>query len=81
MIYLFQNISDVSLSTHLSLYPLVILTLLTRADTTILTRTFYTIYNPHLILSTVNGSDVYMNSCLYGNGTSFVESLFEDFGE
>ncbi|XP_029923911.1 actin filament-associated protein 1-like 1 isoform X2 [Myripristis murdjan] len=30
---------------------------------------------------TVNGSDVYMNSCLYGNGTgtSFVESLFEDF--
>ena len=22
-----------------------------------------------------------MNSCLYGNGTSFVESLFEDFGE
>uniref|UniRef100_A0A3Q3K580 Actin filament associated protein 1-like 1b n=1 Tax=Monopterus albus TaxID=43700 RepID=A0A3Q3K580_MONAL len=29
----------------------------------------------------VNGSDVYMNSCLYGNGTSFVESLFEDFGE
>ncbi|XP_030010362.1 actin filament-associated protein 1-like 1 isoform X1 [Sphaeramia orbicularis] len=27
----------------------------------------------------VNGSDVYMNSCLYGNGTSFVESLFEDF--
>ncbi|KAK7925892.1 hypothetical protein WMY93_008202 [Mugilogobius chulae] len=27
----------------------------------------------------VNGSDVYMNSCLYGNGTSFVESLFDDF--
>ncbi|XP_017276841.1 actin filament-associated protein 1-like 1 isoform X2 [Kryptolebias marmoratus] len=27
----------------------------------------------------VNGSDVYMNSCLYGNGTSFVESLFEEF--
>ncbi|XP_069002205.1 actin filament-associated protein 1-like 1b isoform X1 [Embiotoca jacksoni] len=27
----------------------------------------------------VNGSDVYMNSYLYGNGTSFVESLFEDF--
>ncbi|XP_061595517.1 actin filament-associated protein 1-like 1 isoform X2 [Cololabis saira] len=27
----------------------------------------------------VNGSDVYMNSGLYGNGTSFVESLFEDF--
>ncbi|CAK6957210.1 actin filament-associated protein 1-like 1 isoform X2 [Scomber scombrus] len=27
----------------------------------------------------VNGSDVYMNSCLYSNGTSFVESLFEDF--
>uniref|UniRef100_A0A3Q3WUV2 Actin filament-associated protein 1-like 1 n=1 Tax=Mola mola TaxID=94237 RepID=A0A3Q3WUV2_MOLML len=27
----------------------------------------------------VNGTDVYMNSCLYGNGTSFVESLFEDF--
>ncbi|XP_034033994.1 actin filament-associated protein 1-like 1 isoform X2 [Thalassophryne amazonica] len=26
-----------------------------------------------------NGSDVYMNSCLYGNGTSFVESLFDDF--
>lgn len=34
-----------------------------------------------LSLFTVNGSDVYMNSCLYGNGTSFVESLFEDFGE
>lgn len=30
--------------------------------------------------SAVTGSDVYMNSCLYGNGTSFVESLFEDFG-
>lgn len=30
---------------------------------------------------TVNGSDVYMNSCLYGNGTSFVESLFDGFGE
>lgn len=29
----------------------------------------------------VNGSEVYMNSCFYGNGTSFVESLFEDFGE
>ncbi|XP_068187544.1 actin filament-associated protein 1-like 1 isoform X2 [Antennarius striatus] len=29
--------------------------------------------------SSVNGSDVYMNSCLYGNGTSFVESLFDDF--
>ncbi|CAL8265732.1 unnamed protein product [Merluccius merluccius] len=28
---------------------------------------------------TGNGSDLYMNSCLYGNGTSFVESLFEDF--
>ncbi|XP_026228355.1 actin filament-associated protein 1-like 1 [Anabas testudineus] len=27
----------------------------------------------------VNGSDVYMNSCLYSNGTSFVEALFEDF--
>ncbi|XP_026184224.1 actin filament-associated protein 1-like 1b [Mastacembelus armatus] len=27
----------------------------------------------------VNGSDVYMNSCFYGNGTSFVESLFEGF--
>ncbi|XP_053187426.1 actin filament-associated protein 1-like 1 isoform X2 [Scomber japonicus] len=27
----------------------------------------------------VNGSDIYMNSCLYSNGTSFVESLFEDF--
>ncbi|KAF3841040.1 hypothetical protein F7725_006902 [Dissostichus mawsoni] len=27
----------------------------------------------------VNGSDVYMNSCLYGNGTSFVESLFDGF--
>lgn len=27
----------------------------------------------------VSGSDVYMNSCLYGNGTSFVESLFEGF--
>ncbi|TNM84735.1 actin filament-associated protein 1-like 1b isoform X1 [Takifugu flavidus] len=27
----------------------------------------------------VHGSDVYMNSCFYGNGTSFVESLFEDF--
>lgn len=37
--------------------------------------------NPQFIFSTVNGSDVYMNSCLYGNGTSFVESLFEDFGE
>ncbi|XP_057676895.1 actin filament-associated protein 1-like 1 isoform X2 [Corythoichthys intestinalis] len=24
-------------------------------------------------------SDVYMNSCLYGNGTSFVESLFDGF--
>lgn len=33
------------------------------------------------LFSTVNGADVYMNSCLYGNGTSFVESLFEDFGE
>lgn len=22
-----------------------------------------------------------MNSCFYGNGTSFVESLFEGFGE
>lgn len=33
------------------------------------------------IFSSVNGSDVYMNSCFYGNGTSFVESLFEDFGE
>ncbi|XP_030216619.1 actin filament-associated protein 1-like 1 [Gadus morhua] len=35
------------------------------------------------ILETVqptgNGSDLYMNSCLYGNGTSFVESLFDDF--
>uniref|UniRef100_G3QAX8 Actin filament-associated protein 1-like 1 n=1 Tax=Gasterosteus aculeatus aculeatus TaxID=481459 RepID=G3QAX8_GASAC len=29
----------------------------------------------------VNGSDVYINSCLYGNGTSFVESLFEDFAD
>lgn len=36
---------------------------------------------PHLIFSAVNGSDVYMNSCFYGNGTSFVESLFEGFGE
>ncbi|KAA8586764.1 hypothetical protein FQN60_000600 [Etheostoma spectabile] len=27
----------------------------------------------------VNRSDLYVNSCLYGNGTSFVESLFEDF--
>ncbi|XP_061755242.1 actin filament-associated protein 1-like 1 isoform X2 [Nerophis ophidion] len=27
----------------------------------------------------VSGSDVYMNSCLYGNGTSFVESLFDHF--
>ncbi|XP_008331479.1 actin filament-associated protein 1-like 1b isoform X1 [Cynoglossus semilaevis] len=27
----------------------------------------------------VSGPDVYMNSCLYSNGTSFVESLFEDF--
>ncbi|XP_077362040.1 actin filament-associated protein 1-like 1 isoform X2 [Festucalex cinctus] len=25
------------------------------------------------------GSDVYVNSCLHGNGTSFVESLFERF--
>ncbi|KAJ3588873.1 hypothetical protein NHX12_009727 [Muraenolepis orangiensis] len=30
---------------------------------------------------TVDGSDLYMNSCLYGNGTSFVESLFDGFGE
>lgn len=37
--------------------------------------------NSQFIFSTVNGSDLYMNSCLYGNGTSFVESLFEDFGE
>lgn len=30
----------------------------------------------------VNGSDfIYMNTSLYGNGTSFVESLFEEFGE
>ncbi|KAM9788533.1 actin filament-associated protein 1-like 1 [Neosynchiropus ocellatus] len=29
----------------------------------------------------VNGADVYMNSCLYGNGTSFVEALFEDFAD
>ncbi len=29
----------------------------------------------------VNGSDLYMNTSLYGNGTSFVESLFEEFGE
>ncbi|KAL0994705.1 hypothetical protein UPYG_G00126040 [Umbra pygmaea] len=29
---------------------------------------------------TVNGSDfIYMNTSLYGNGTSFVESLFEEF--
>uniref|UniRef100_A0A671N5H3 Actin filament associated protein 1-like 1b n=1 Tax=Sinocyclocheilus anshuiensis TaxID=1608454 RepID=A0A671N5H3_9TELE len=27
----------------------------------------------------VNGSDIYMNTSLYGNGTSFVESLFEEF--
>nr|XP_057943060.1 actin filament-associated protein 1-like 1 isoform X2 [Doryrhamphus excisus] len=27
----------------------------------------------------VGKSDVYMNSCLYGNGTSFVESLFDHF--
>ncbi|XP_054610871.1 actin filament-associated protein 1-like 1 isoform X2 [Dunckerocampus dactyliophorus] len=27
----------------------------------------------------VSRSDVYMNSCLYGNGTSFVESLFDHF--
>ncbi|XP_068600551.1 actin filament-associated protein 1-like 1 [Brachionichthys hirsutus] len=27
----------------------------------------------------LSGSDVYVNSCLYGNGTSFVESLFDDF--
>ncbi|KAK2828177.1 hypothetical protein Q5P01_019211 [Channa striata] len=30
-------------------------------------------------LQRANGSDVYMNSSLYSNGTSFVESLFEDF--
>ncbi|XP_051532754.1 actin filament-associated protein 1-like 1 isoform X2 [Myxocyprinus asiaticus] len=30
----------------------------------------------------VNGSDfLYMNTSLYGNGTSFVESLFEEFGQ
>uniref|UniRef100_A0A8C2F6T1 Actin filament-associated protein 1-like 1 n=1 Tax=Cyprinus carpio TaxID=7962 RepID=A0A8C2F6T1_CYPCA len=30
----------------------------------------------------VNGTDfIYMNTSLYGNGTSFVESLFEEFGE
>ncbi|KAG9346835.1 hypothetical protein JZ751_007181 [Albula glossodonta] len=27
----------------------------------------------------VNGTDIYMNTSLYGNGTSFVESLFEGF--
>uniref|UniRef100_A0A8C5HRB8 Actin filament-associated protein 1-like 1 n=1 Tax=Gouania willdenowi TaxID=441366 RepID=A0A8C5HRB8_GOUWI len=27
----------------------------------------------------VNGSDVYVNSCLYGNGTSFVESLHWEY--
>lgn len=40
--------------------------------------------NPDLSLPSfhaVNGQDVYMNSCFYGNGTSFVESLFEGFGE
>lgn len=38
---------------------------------------------PQLTLSfpAASGSEVYMNSCFYGNGTSFVESLFEDFGE
>ncbi|KAF3705670.1 Actin filament-associated protein 1-like 1 [Channa argus] len=30
-------------------------------------------------LQRVNGSDMYVNSSLYSNGTSFVESLFEDF--
>lgn len=30
----------------------------------------------------VTGSDfIYMNTSLYGNGTSFVESLFEEFGK
>lgn len=30
----------------------------------------------------VNGADfIYMNTSLYGNGTSFVESLFEEFGK
>uniref|UniRef100_A0A3Q0STU0 Actin filament-associated protein 1-like 1 n=1 Tax=Amphilophus citrinellus TaxID=61819 RepID=A0A3Q0STU0_AMPCI len=33
-----------------------------------------------LQLSGTESPMVYMNSCLYGNGTSFVESLFEDFG-
>ncbi|KAJ8408862.1 hypothetical protein AAFF_G00246800 [Aldrovandia affinis] len=27
----------------------------------------------------VNGTDLYMNTSLYGNGTSFLESLFEEF--
>lgn len=45
---------------------------------TLTTKTLLTL---SLSLLTVNGSDVYMNSCLYGNGTSFVESLFEDFGK
>ncbi|XP_061104554.1 actin filament-associated protein 1-like 1 isoform X2 [Conger conger] len=27
----------------------------------------------------VNGMDIYVNTSLYGNGTSFVESLFEEF--
>ncbi|KAJ8266777.1 hypothetical protein GJAV_G00134590 [Gymnothorax javanicus] len=31
------------------------------------------------IQPTVNGTDLYMNTSLYGNGTSFVESLFEEF--
>ncbi len=35
-----------------------------------------------IIYFIVNGSDfIYMNTSLYGNGTSFVESLFEEFGE
>lgn len=40
-----------------------------------------TFSNAEFMFFTVNGSDVYMNSCLYSNGTSFVEALFEDFGE
>lgn len=44
------------------------------------------IYSGHILfykayVDRVTGSDfVYMNTSLYGNGTSFVESLFEEFG-
>lgn len=44
------------------------------------------IYSSHILfykayVDRVTGSDfIYMNTSLYGNGTSFVESLFEEFG-